>query len=240
MIEKFSYSTKKELKHYVYLLENPRTGTVFYIGKGLGDRVFDHAKAAIKDSYKQNLKLDIIRKLLKSGLKPDYEILRHGLSENEAFEVEAAAIDLKGLKDLQGNLVNGHDIYRGKMSINQIKIRYEPKKAPKIKEKVILININRKFLPNKSWGYYYQACRSSWRVRYERVAQSDYAFAVYQGVVYATVRIDKKSWRQIRRPDTKTKLRWEFRGQKEDNMENKYLHKFVGKHSQYPIRYKNV
>ena len=45
-ITNFSEETKKELKYYVYRLIDPRTGQTFYVGKGHGDRVFDHIKEA--------------------------------------------------------------------------------------------------------------------------------------------------------------------------------------------------
>ena len=34
----------KQLKNYVYRLIDPRNGETFYIGKGSGNRVFDHIK----------------------------------------------------------------------------------------------------------------------------------------------------------------------------------------------------
>lgn len=46
MITKFSPEVQEELKFYVYRLVDPRTGQTFYVGKGKGNRVFEHIKAA--------------------------------------------------------------------------------------------------------------------------------------------------------------------------------------------------
>lgn len=49
----FSDSTIAELeknktkRYYVYCLINPRDNQVFYIGKGVGNRVFSHEKYAL-------------------------------------------------------------------------------------------------------------------------------------------------------------------------------------------------
>jgi hypothetical protein len=42
----FDEKTIAELKYYVYLLVNPETNTPFYVGKGEGNRVFDHLNEA--------------------------------------------------------------------------------------------------------------------------------------------------------------------------------------------------
>ena len=42
----FDEKTKSELRYYVYLLVNPETKTPFYVGKGIGNRVFNHLKDA--------------------------------------------------------------------------------------------------------------------------------------------------------------------------------------------------
>lgn len=44
-IDSFSKEVQKELKYYVYGLIDPRNGKVFYVGKGNGNRVFEHIKA---------------------------------------------------------------------------------------------------------------------------------------------------------------------------------------------------
>lgn len=61
----FDEKTIQELKSYVYLLINPDTKTPFYVGKGRGNRVFDHLMDA-KDGKVGTDKLDHIQSILKN------------------------------------------------------------------------------------------------------------------------------------------------------------------------------
>ena len=49
----FDQLTIERLKYYVYALENGAKNKIFYIGKGKGNRVFDHQKGRLlqKDMY---------------------------------------------------------------------------------------------------------------------------------------------------------------------------------------------
>ena len=89
----FSQSVIEKLDFYVYFLQDPRTDEVFYIGKGIGNRVFNHLECAIETDGTTE-KLDKIRDIVDSGNKVKHFILRHGLSESIAFEIEASLIDL--------------------------------------------------------------------------------------------------------------------------------------------------
>ena len=42
-VPQFSQKAQEELKYYVYCLVDPRDRKIFYIGKGIGNRVFAHA-----------------------------------------------------------------------------------------------------------------------------------------------------------------------------------------------------
>nr|WP_309574671.1 hypothetical protein [Moraxella osloensis] len=45
-IASFPQEVIEEIGYYVYRLLDPRNGETFYVGKGKGNRVFDHAKIA--------------------------------------------------------------------------------------------------------------------------------------------------------------------------------------------------
>jgi hypothetical protein len=45
--DKFPPGVIAELNWYVYRLIDPRNGETFYVGKGQGDRIFQHVKAAL-------------------------------------------------------------------------------------------------------------------------------------------------------------------------------------------------
>ena len=47
-MNKFSNKSIEELGFYVYSLVDPRDGIIFYIGKGCGNRVFQHCEAALQ------------------------------------------------------------------------------------------------------------------------------------------------------------------------------------------------
>lgn len=98
------------LGYYVYLLIDPRNGRIFYVGKGVDGRCFSHvreARTTSRDSKGDYEKLATIRAIEESSHHVRIEVLRHGLTEDEAFHLEAAAMDLLGLSDLTNRVV-GH------------------------------------------------------------------------------------------------------------------------------------
>lgn len=44
----FSQAAKDNLMSYVYFLQDPRNGEVFYVGKGVGDQVFSHLAESVE------------------------------------------------------------------------------------------------------------------------------------------------------------------------------------------------
>ena len=43
----FSKQVTDQLKYYVYRVIDPRNGETFYVGKGIGNRIFAHVKGAL-------------------------------------------------------------------------------------------------------------------------------------------------------------------------------------------------
>lgn len=178
----FSPYVTEHLKYYVYLLSDPRDQKIFYVGKGTGNRVFAHARAALASEERPSDKLERIRAVINDGREVRYELLRFGLTEQAAFEVEAAAIQLLGLEELT-NLVAGHHIAgRGRMSTDVAASLFEAEPVDEIVEKVLLIKVPKLWYPSMPPEDLMEAT-TGWWVIGERREGADYAFAVHRGVI---------------------------------------------------------
>ena len=101
----FSDKVKQKLGYYVYALADPRDNKIFYIGKGINNRIFQHEEK-LDNSNKSNR----IKEILSSGNKIKKLIISYGLSEKEAFVAESALINIMNYIDSQSltNVVSGH------------------------------------------------------------------------------------------------------------------------------------
>lgn len=243
---KFSNTTCKRLGHYVYLYIDPRDQRVFYVGKGLNNRCFSHL-----NDLKDTAKVQRIQELRKLDLEPIIEILRYGLTESEALQVESAAIDLLGLDELT-NKVHGHGSSSvGRSGVDELNATLDAREVQiDQNHKVILININKNFVYGMSVHELYDATRCAWRVSPER-HNPEFAFSVFRGVVREVFTISgwlpggttMKSGDRDGRPIPR-EGRWEFVGQvAEPDIRKKYIGKSVSsywkKGAQNPIMYVN-
>ena len=131
MFDHFDVNTQKALQFYVYCLIDPRDNKVFYIGKGQKNRVFEHIKAA--DSG-QNMdvvfpKLERINSIKNKNHQVRHVIVRHGLTEDQAFRIEATLIDFLGYlgEDLTNEVAGRHSIRFGVMHSDEIMRIYNAK-----------------------------------------------------------------------------------------------------------------
>src|SRR6266487_1527325 len=216
-MNEFPRSVIEKLGYYVYLLIDPTTDKVFYVGKGTGNRIFAHINSAIASPLESD-KLDRIRSIQSTGLQIKYSIIRHGLSEHEAFEVEAALIDFIDIRELT-NIVDGHNSdSRGLMNITDIIAKYL---APEIEivEPVVLITVNRLYRRNMSADEIYEITRGNWVVG-ERRSKAKYAFCVYNGTVRQVYEIQRWFPIKARSQDARTQNRWRFDGIVAQNLQH--------------------
>ena len=75
---------------YVYALVDPRNESVFYIGKGIGNRLFSHEIESEKEQKKERQKICKIREIENEGFSVKRLIVNWGLSEEEAFPSRSA------------------------------------------------------------------------------------------------------------------------------------------------------
>ncbi len=184
------FDEKPQRKYYVYRLVDPRTYQTFYVGKGCGDRVFQHVRnvKALFDEIEDadTLKSQQIAEILGSGKQVITLIHRRGLTEKEAFEVEAALIDCyPGLTNIQ----RGHYHERGVISIEDLYNTLLVEEYEEPSEKYILI----KTTPDAicSNGSLYEATRRAWRAKLETAKGYKYVVAVVYGIVREVYEVDE-------------------------------------------------
>jgi len=240
---KFTNEVISEIKSYVYIYTNPNTKKVFYIGKGQGNRCFEH----LEENSESN-KVKEINDLKNNGQIPIIELLRYGLTDNEASLIESSLIDFVGLDKLTNKVRGLHSKSFGRTSIDDINIKYTADEVT-VTDNVIAITINKLFYSNITEEELYEATRGIWKLG-ERKTKAKFAFAVFQGVVREVFEINQWYKSGTLKYNTRDSSefsemkRWEFDGKvASDNIRNKYIKKsiksYITQGSQNPIKYIN-
>jgi hypothetical protein len=183
----FPSEIHEKLGFYVYRLIDPRDGATFYIGKGRRNRVFEHVRETLKFSDGEeeedavSAKIKTIREIKNSGLEPIHIIQRHGLSEEEAFVVEATLIDatpgLTNIASGQGSAQFGPANASQLIDLYRSEIMDIPPGT-----KILAINVRLSINSTEQGRSLYDAVRCAWRISVDRAAKADLIFAVTDGV----------------------------------------------------------
>lgn len=226
-ITRFSNEVCQKINYYVYRLIDPRNGETFYVGKGKGNRVFQHVKATIgyydgaegrEDSDPNKIK--IIKRIIDSGLNVIHVIHRWNLTEKEAFQVEAALIDAyAGLTNLQ----NGHASEYGVTNAELLQqclgceIYEEPSDFKYMIIKVHDWRMDEVAENNPDADARYEATRYCWRINPRSIDEYSYVFSVSDGIVKAVYKISE--WKRV-----ESNGRYEFIGEPaEENINNRFV-----------------
>lgn len=181
---------------YVYALIDPRDNKVFYIGKGIENRVFSHEMESAKYIQSEKEKLQKIREIKASGLDVVRLIVNWGLSESEAFAAEAALINLlHRMPNIQlTNEVSGHHIHEA-LTTNEFERLYGavPLKKEDIKHSILVIKINRLYRRWMDKRELYDTVRGVWSASIKSIEARNvrYVFGVYNGLIVAVYQPDE-------------------------------------------------
>lgn len=225
----FDKRTEEAIGFYVYCLIDPRDDKPFYVGKGVGNRVFAHANDAL-ESVTASDKLDIIRDITGAGLNVSYVIVRHGLDEQTAFSVETALIDFLNFFDVGlTNIVLGHSSsVLGLMTVDEVKRKYTAKPLDELGDDCVIININRTYKRAKGTKSFYEATKESWVMAEWRVKKTKYVLSEYGGFIVEVFEVDEGGW--YKTVDHNGKQRWGFEGKQAPNdVRDRYLNRAIRK-----------
>jgi hypothetical protein len=230
----FDEKTKQHLKSYVYLLIDPTTKKPFYVGKGNNDRVFDHMRCALEFETVSD-KYDTIRKIHNDNKIVEHIIVRHGLTDKEAFEIEATLIDVfdflvSGLTNIAGGQKS---IEKGLMTSDEIIRLYNAQPLTGISEDCIIININKQYKRGSGKNAVYTATKEIWTIDKSRLNNLKLVLSEYKGLIVEVFQVDE--WYEKARgynPKTKkfgqTKIGYGFNGQiASDEIRQLYLNKSI-------------
>ena len=184
--------------YYVYGLIDPRNNKLFYIGKGTGNRVFQHELESDKNPASEKAKLQTIKSIEDSHLKVKHILINWGLTEAEAFAAEASLINLIDYisQDPLTNLVSGHHS-EGCLLTEDIERFYGATQLSfeDFKHKILVIKINKLYDQNMSYPELYDIVRGIWRADLNRVRQVQYVLGVYNNLIVCCFKPDR--WKKV-------------------------------------------
>lgn len=193
---KFEAMVTTQLKAYVYALADPRRNDtllerVFYIGKGNGNRCFNHANLDLslekKSLNEADLKLGRIRQIHNSGFEVEVLIVAHGMSDEAAHDLEAVLIPMLG----ETNKQSGHGNRKLWLTQNEINEAYdrpiERRDVSLFRGNILFVSLNRRdtvsLLHSNNEVELAQKALGDWNLSAERSAKVDCIIAVKNGLV---------------------------------------------------------
>lgn len=211
----FDESIVSQLGFYVYALIDPANGEPFYIGKGQGNRVFQHVACALTtekktDNYKK------IREIKGRGDEVKHIIVRHGLDEDAAYVVESAIIDFcLSIKELPlMNQVVGHESsHVGAMTTDEVIRKFRSEPLTDLGEDALIININKKYERRAGAEDIYNATKGWWRMGLKKPS-AKYVLSEYRGLIVEVWKVHKWKSKTVEKTEKReAHLRWGFEGE---------------------------
>ena len=231
-MKRFNKATHQKIRSYVYALIDPRDNRIFYIGKGTGDRIFQHEKDALADKDTVNPEKNaLIREIHKEGKDVIKLIIRWNLINDEAFLLESILIDLLSHPLFEGkiqmlNVIDGHDSAFNVQTPEEIESLFSTGDIDisNLDDKIIAITVTESI---KGDGLY-ERVRGNWNLSKERAEKAELVLAVYDGKVIGVFK--PYTWNYMAPDEGKEHLKrnWlQFTGQEVTDPE--ILEKYLGK-----------
>jgi hypothetical protein len=199
--------TQEQLGHYVYVLRDPRDNQIFYVGKGVGNRVLDHANGVIGKDDPQSMKEKQIIEIHVSGSEVDAWIIQSGLeSDKHAFATESAVY---GTLKLIGSALDSENVLlrnivvppgfsnSGLIQLNEaIAIFGEPADSTLIPHNSVFIKPTTTWRRGMSAEELWESTHGWWLLGEERIQSIKYVFAIPNFVIRGAWLVPENGWRK--------------------------------------------
>jgi len=209
-----NFSNPEAIQSYVYALEDPRDKKIFYIGKGIGNRVFAHAKDALKERSKKTEKISLIREIIRKELEVKSYIIKYGLSDEEAINYEAIIIETLKFDHKLTNRVAGHHTEKLFLSTYAVERMLGLEKIRSLPKNSVILYINDKnFKKGNSIAEIYEAAKQAWIINKEKLNLIEHVIVENKSVVIAMFKniqwykVEEGKWIK-----DKKKFKWGFKG----------------------------
>lgn len=237
-MERFDEKTISELGVYVYMLLDPEgyVPVPFYVGKGSGNRIFDHLNCALKDEDEVNAKYETIRSILLKGQRVKHCVVRHGLTEEDALEIEASLIDALNFigHNLSNRVFGHHSNKKGLMTTDEISRLYSAEPLTSIDSDCVIININKKYKRGFDYQAIYNATKEIWTIDKRKVNSIKYVLSEYRGLIVEVFEVVKPWYEKERgynknaKKQNQTKIGYGFNGvMAPAEIRDKYINKSI-------------
>lgn len=168
--------------YYVYLLIDPRDNQVFYVGKGINLRTFQHEQdAEMAGADTESKKLKTINDIKNSGYEVKREIFSN-LTESESFNLEAVLIKTYRSRNPEKmtNIQSGHHC-EWLMQPEKYKDIFDDTDSYEkyvTDEKIIFIHPHRSFDYEDTFEERYEKFKGGWAFNLNKAKRADYIFVI--------------------------------------------------------------
>jgi hypothetical protein len=234
----FNAMVCNKLSYYVYTLADPRGNgsrldKVFYVGKGKGNRCFNHAREerGSEDALlrEDEHKLGIIQEIRQQGLEVEILIVVHALSEEEALRTEAVLIPLIG--DANKHAGHGDEgLWLSKAQVEQLYDKpVQRYGVQEFRDNTLFVSLNQQdidalLIDDRAMA---EATLGDWNVSEAKSYKVDLIVGVKNSLVVSIFKIEKNdnfksSFRRIAAKAKGKHGRSRFTGQRIQNLEAKF------------------
>jgi hypothetical protein len=204
--------TQEQLGHYVYVLRDPRDNQIFYVGKGVGNRVLDHANGVMGKEDPENMKEKQIGEIHAAGLEVDAWIIQSDLKSDEhAFATESAVY---GALKLIGSALDSEQLLlknivvppgfssSGLIQLNEaIAIFGEPADSTLIPHNSVFIKPTATWRRGMSAEELWESTHGWWVLGEERIQNIRYVFSIPNFVIRGVWLVPENGWRKQKKGD---------------------------------------